>query len=149
MGGPGSGGANRKPTALKVLHGDDKKNPQRINRNEPIPGDQPILPPVTLTADGLEVWQRLAQDRIDKGVLTIWDVDAFALFCEAIAQAHEAARHAGEEPERLIQSPMSRFKDAVAICASLGGRFGWTPSDRAKLVVGGRQRDPKEDLLTG
>jgi P27 family predicted phage terminase small subunit len=142
------GGRPAKPTHLKVLHGDDKKNPQRINRDEPLPADLPIEPPALLTEEGLAVWKRLAPDRIAKGLLTPWDVDAFALFCEGVALAHHAAFKADGPTIPGAQSPISRFKDAVAVCATLGGRFGWTPSDRAKLVVGEERRDQKERLLS-
>jgi phage terminase small subunit len=142
------GGRPRKPTHLSVLHGDEKKNPSRINRNEPLPTDEPIEPLEAMTEPGRAIWARLAPDRIAQGVLTSWDVDAFALFCEAVAIAHAAAPDAGGRGEPGAPSPMNRFKDAVAICATLGGRFGWTPSDRAKLVVGGDKRDAKERLLS-
>lgn len=141
-----------KPTALKVLHGDDKKNPQRINRAEPTPADLSIEAPATLTVEGLAAWCRLAPDRIAKGVLTPWDVDAFALFCEAVAVAHVAARYAAMHINDSIkpgsQSPVSRLREAVGVCATLGGRFGWTPSDRARLVVGGEHSDQRERLLS-
>lgn len=110
------------------------------------------MAPATLTAEGLAVWHRLAPDRIDRGVLTPWDVDAFALFCEAVSVAHHAAAYAAEHiDDRIVpgaQSPVSRMREAVAICATLGGRFGWTPSDRAKLVIGEEKRDQKERLLS-
>ena len=100
----------------------------------------------------LAVWERLAPDRIRCGVLTPWDVDAFAMFCEAIPVAHQAATYAAEHiGDKIVpgaQSPVSRLREAVAVCATLGGRFGWTPSDRAKLVVGGEKRDDKERLLS-
>lgn len=133
------------PTNLKVLHGVRK---DRINRDEPLPTDDEIEPPATLSPAAVAVWQRLAPDRIAKGVLTPWDVDAFALFCEAVTIAHVAAAGAGVLAVPGAQSPMGLFKDAVAVCATLGGRFGWTPSDRAKLVVGGEKRDAKERLLS-
>lgn len=142
------GGRPPKPTHLKVLHGDDKKNPQRINRAEPVPADLPIDPPAPLTAEALEVWTRLAPDRVAKGVLTAWDVDAFALFCEAVALAHHAAARADGPTVPGAQSPISRFKDAVTVCATLGGRFGWTPADRTKLIVGEGKSDQKERLLS-
>lgn len=149
MGGPGSGGHNLKPTALKVLHGDRE---DRINRAEPVPEDVPVAAPTTLTTEAHAVWARLAPDRIAKGVLTAWDVDAFALFCEAAALAPHAARYAADHIDDAIvpgaQSPVSRLREAVAICASLGSRFGWTPADRARLVIGGEQRDQKERLLS-
>lgn len=141
------GGRPTKPTHLKVLHGDDKKNPQRINRAEPVP-DGEIRPPWELTDEAQAHWDRLAPDRIAKGVLQAWDCEAFALFCEALVQAEKGAREAGKPSKPGAPSPMSRMKDAVAILTTLGGRFGWTPSDRAKLVAPREGSNPKERLLS-
>jgi phage terminase small subunit len=140
------GGRPPKPRNLKVLHGD---RPDRINNAEPVPSSLPVEPPYELNEDVREVWDRLAPDRIAKGLLTAWDVDAFAAFCEALVLVRQGAREASGPVVPGCASPMSRFKDAVSICGSLGGRFGWTPSDRQKLIVGEGRRDPTEDLLSG
>jgi P27 family predicted phage terminase small subunit len=143
------GGRPAKPTALKLLHGDDKKNPQRVNRSEPVPATVAVEAPDWLSPAAGDVWEALAPDRITTGVLTAWDADAFALFCEALVLARQGVSEAGQKAQPGAPSPMSKFKDAVGLCATLGGRFGWTPSDRQKLVVGGNRRDPKDDLLSG
>ncbi len=135
------GGRPRKPTALKLLYGDDKHDPQRINRAEPQPGAGPIEPPWELSEAGRRNWERMAPDRIRLGVLTAWDVQAFAQFCEAV-------EHARVE---LLGDDLLRAQRAVNICATLGGRFGWTPADRARLVAvqhGGDDEKPKGRLLT-
>jgi len=134
---------------LALLHGDDKKNPSRVNQAEPVPSAVPVQPPYELDARVRAVWDRLAPDRIRTGVLTAWDTDAFAAFCEALVLAQQGAREASGPAVPGAPSPMSRFKDAVNLCATLGGRFGWTPSDRQKLIVGEAGRDPTEDLLSG
>lgn len=141
-------GRPAKPTHLKVLHGDDKKNPQRVNRSEPTPGQAAVVPPFTLTKAAQAAWDRLAPDRIDKGVLTPWDADAFALFCEALVITKSKLSSARRRPEPGAASPMAELKTAVGIVATLGGRFGWTPSDRQKLVVEEGRRDDKERLLS-
>lgn len=142
-------GRPAKPTALKLLHGDDKKNPQRINTAEPVPtGD--VEPPAFMSTRGREVWDEISPDRIRQGVLTSWDVRAFAAFCEALVILEHAHEGALELAKAGQESHMSKFRQAVAICSTLGGRFGWTPADRAKLMSGeGVQRDPGADLLTG
>lgn len=143
-------GRPRKPTHLALLAGDDKKNPDRVNRSEPVPDALPVEPPYPLTIKVQEVWDRLAPDRIAKGVLTAWDVDAFAAFCEAIVLTQRFARGASRRGEPGASSPLTEFKTAVTIVAQLGSRFGWTPSDRARLVIGGQdERSEDDDLLTG
>jgi len=139
-------GRPKKPRALSVLHGDRK---DRINNQEPVPDPQAIVPPYSLDDEVQSVWDRLAPDRISKKVLTAWDVDAFAAFCEAIVLAQKGAREAGGPVIPGAPSPMSRFKDAINLCSTLGGRFGWTPSDRQKLIVGEAPREPGADLLSG
>ncbi|MDP8961539.1 MAG: P27 family phage terminase small subunit [Actinomycetota bacterium] len=136
-----------KPTQLKVLHGDRK---DRINRAEPLPAMGEVAPPWKLSKAGQAVWDRLAPDRIDKGVLTPWDVDAFAAFCEGLAVLPSIVKRAGRPQEKPgITSPMRVLKDHVQVLSTLGSRFGWTPADRAKLTIGEERRGPKEDLLSG
>ena len=140
-------GRPRKPRHLAALHGDRKG---RINDREPEPDRELfVVPPYELDPVVRRVWDRLAPDRIRLKVLTAWDVDAFAAFCEAIVLARQGAREAGGKVVPGAPSPMSRFKDAVNLCATLGGRFGWTPSDRQKLIVGEAPREPGADLLSG
>jgi phage terminase small subunit len=142
-------GRPRKPTHLKVLAGDDKKNPQRMNRAEPQPAAGAIVPPWPLTPTAQEVWDRLAPDRIAKGVLTPWDVDAFALFCEAVALARAKVRGTRGRPEPGAASPVSELRAAVSMADQLGGKFGWTPSQRAGLTIGDGDAKRGDDLLTG
>lgn len=147
----GTRGRPPKPTALKLLHGDEKKNPQRINRSEPIPADDVDLtvPPEYMSEAAKEQWRAIAPDRIRQGVLTPWDTQAFAAFCEALVLLRNAHEGALELAKPGQESPMSKFRQTVAICATLGGKFGWTPSDRARLMVGGKTREPGADLLSG
>ena len=73
----------RRPTHLKVLDGTRES---RINRGEPLPTDESaVVPPVQLSDEAQRVWDRLAPDMIDKGVLTSWDVDLFAVYCDSTA----------------------------------------------------------------
>lgn len=146
----GERGRPRKPTNLAVLHGDQKKNPARVNKQEPKPSTGEVEPPYELTQAVRAIWDRLAPDRIRAGLLTAWDVDAFAAFCEALAVLHRSPRGAMAKPKPGVVNPLGQFRDAVNLCSTLGGRFGWTPSDRAKLAMPeGGQQQPGEDLLSG
>jgi len=131
----GERGPAPRPTALKILHGDRS---DRINDAEPVPLGRPVAPG-TMSVAGRAVWDRLAPDRIAQGVLTAWDVDAFAAFCEVTAVLATAHRGMGGKPMPGAPSPIGMFRDLVQLATTLGGRFGWTPSDRAKLAVGGRK----------
>ncbi|MDG9703795.1 phage terminase small subunit P27 family [Streptomyces sp. DH37] len=156
-------GRPSKPTSLKVLHGDRK---DRINDTEPVPDEGAIEPPGWLVeldrqADAgqetaLDLWHRLAPDLIRKRVLTPWDTEAFAVFCDAVIGHRRAAVQLATEgltvqgSRGVVKNPMlTALKDYTEIVVRYGSRFGLTPSDRASLSLGGEQRDPKEDLLSG
>ncbi|MFF4548601.1 phage terminase small subunit P27 family [Streptomyces sp. NPDC001406] len=161
----GRGGQGRpsKPTALKVLHGDRS---DRINAAEPVPDEGDIQPPAWLaeleaeaepgTGSALGVWRRLAPDLIRKRVLTAWDVEAFAVFCDAVVGHRRAALEVARSgltvagARGVVKNPaLTALKDYAEILSRYGARFGLTPSDRASLSIGGDAQDPKYDLLTG
>ncbi|MFJ5156327.1 phage terminase small subunit P27 family [Streptomyces sp. NPDC088353] len=147
----GERGPAGKPTALRVLHGDRK---DRINTAEPQPDTGDVLPPDWLGDDALAVWDALAGDLEAKGVLTPWDVEAFANWCDAVARRRRAAQAVEEEGE-IVESPVFNkngdvtgerrgknpwllvLAEADAQVQRYGARFGLTPSDRAQLKIGG------------
>ncbi len=103
-------------------------------------------PPEYLDLDALGVWARLAPTLQARGLLTVWDVDAFAAYCTAVVHHRRAAQLVNDEG--LMVSGRSRLhhkhpalqvvRDQAALMVTLGGRFGLNPSDRAGL------RDPNE-----
>lgn len=131
-----------KPTRLKVLEGDRK---DRINTAEPVPGQGDIVLPDWLDDAAIEVWERLAPDLTAKGVLTPWDVDAFAMACDSVSTYRAAAAQVAAEgmvvagaKGGLVKHPMLQvIRDSAATFATLAGRFGLTPADRARLSLGG------------
>ncbi|MEW2631798.1 phage terminase small subunit P27 family [Streptomyces sp. NPDC048389] len=151
----GKRGPAPKPTALRVLHGDRK---DRINTAEPQPAELDVEPPAWLSEQALEVWHALADDLIAKGVLTAWDTEAYANWCDAVARRRDAAQHVADEGavvehpvynkngdltgHRLGKNAWLLALDAAdAQVQRYGARFGLTPSDRAQLKIGG-QTDP-------
>ncbi len=141
-------GAHRLPSNVHELSGAYKRNPQRRNDGEPRPDNREVVPPFKLTKAAAEVWERLAPDLRKKRVLTHWDADLFAEFCEAVVILRSKRRGAKHKAVVGGPSPMSEYKAAVHIVTTLGSRFGLSPSDRTKIVVGGGQADPTDDLLS-
>lgn len=150
----GRRGPAKKPTNLAVLHGDRK---DRINTAEPVPAATDLAPPAWLSEAALEVWHELAGDLEAKGVLTAWDLEAYANWCDAVVRRRDAAEHLAAEGaviehpvynkngemtgHRLGKNPWLLALDAAdAQVQRYGARFGLTPSDRAQLKVGGQEQ---------
>jgi P27 family predicted phage terminase small subunit len=136
----GKRGPTGRPNHLKALEGERE---DRLNRDEPIPGDGRIIPPVELDEDAILVWNRLAPDLITKKVLTSWDVDQFAAFCQYAALYQRAADSAAHAPFEVdgshggtVQNPVFRIMQmASSEMRSIGQRFGLSPGDRAGLKI--------------
>jgi P27 family predicted phage terminase small subunit len=136
-------GRRPRPTHLKALEGVKE---YRLNRDEPIPGDGAVVPPVALTPEAQAVWDRLAPDLIAKKVLTSWDVDAFTVFCRSVALFNRAATELqqsgllvdGSVKDTKVVHPALRVMASMAkTMTSIGSSFGLTPADRARLRVDG------------
>lgn len=159
----GSRGPRPTPTALKVVKGERK---DRINRAEPIPSGEP-QPPDWLDEEALAIWQEYAPDLIAKKVLTPWDVEEFATWCDWAKVHRQAVKHIRRLGE-LIETPvLDRRGDKVGdkvernpACITrreasdqmlrYGARFGLSPSDRAAIKVdrGAPKGNEKSRLLT-
>lgn len=142
----GSRGPKPAPLQLKVLRGERE---DRINRDEPLPDEGVAFPPAWLEGVALEVWNYYAPLLSDKGCLTQWDVDTFAVFCKAVAVYRACAEKLGTEftakgaAGGVIKSPYHQImRDCDQTIAKFSSRFGLTPGDRADLAVG-KQDGPK------
>lgn len=152
---PGKGGRARKPSTLRAVDGD---KPDRFNHDEPLPGQSAVQPPAWLVESGahteagaesgLDVWHRYAPDLIAKGVLTPWDVEAFAVWCDSVIGYRKATVMVAREGllvtgsmGNLVKNPACQLqRDYSDTMTKLGARFGLTPSDRAGLKV---EREPQ------
>ena len=139
----GKRGPRPTPNHLKILSGVDES---RINRDEPQPSELDVRPPVELSAEAQAVWDRLAPDLVARKVLTAWDVDQFAVFCDAVAVYHECKELMGGQyiaqgaAGGKIKNPYWQvMRDCQSIMAQIGSRYGLTPGDRAQLKVGGEE----------
>ena len=137
----GGRGRTPRPTHLKALEGVKE---YRLNRDEPIPSEGQVVPPVPLPSDAQAVWNRLAPDMVDRRVLTAWDVDMFSVFCRSVALFSRAAAEVersglfvnGSVKNTQVVSPNVRVMVMTAdMMRSIGQRFGLTPGDRATLRI--------------
>ena len=133
----GQRGPSPEPTALKVLKGD---RPSRINRAEPVPAGGMPPAPKSLSIGARYVWKRLAKDLHAKGLLTIWDRDAFQVYCELIAAFHTATRELNVREQKELAGTIRQY----------AREFGLTPSARQAFVVEreAQQQGSREELLS-
>jgi P27 family predicted phage terminase small subunit len=160
MGGKGSGGKNRKPTAVKKLRGNPGK--RKINKREPKPmiGAPPM--PAHLSKLAKHAWRRLVPILLSMKVLTIADGDALAGYCTAIEQWILASAAIGKYGLLVVEldeststgnlktNPAVRVRsDALRHMRSFESEFGLTPASRAKLEIhaDSDEADPFEDFL--
>lgn len=144
-------GRPRTPTQLALVKGTRK---DRINHDEPDPSDADIEiePPEWLDPMAREEWDRLAPDLIAKGVLTPWDVQAFAEWCDAASTVRFAAMQLAEEGHMVEEPVFDRNgkktgdrvvvnkwfyiqRTALEITAKRAARFGLTPAERSGVSV--------------
>lgn len=159
----GKRGPRPKPTRLKLVQGERK---DRINEDEPIPAPGEIVRPSWLNASAARVWAALAPDLEAKQLLTPWDVEQFANYCDAVVRR----RNAGTQLDRLgpvLELPVFNkngeltghrigvnpwhhiWKAADAQVRRYAQAFGLTPSDRSEVrPPGGKKKAAAARLLT-
>jgi P27 family predicted phage terminase small subunit len=100
----------------------------------------------------VSVWERLAPDLADKGVLTSWDAGLFALHCQLevllarSAQLLDAATLVKGRRDGLVTNPAWRvFRDGLREYVRTCREFGLTPSARFELRAGGLGPDPRKE----
>jgi P27 family predicted phage terminase small subunit len=160
MGGKGSGGRNRKPTAVRKLQGNAGK--RKLNHREPKPKLGIPEMPRHLSKVAVLAWKRLIPILMAMKILTVADGDALAAYCSSIAQwamAEAAIAKYGilcAELEPLTgvgvlkTNPAVRVKsDALRHMRSFESEFGLTPASRSKLQINADSddADPFENFL--
>lgn len=108
-----------------------------------MPSKKTVSPPEWLDDKALAIWKKHAPDLIRKKVLTAWDVEAFAIYCDAVARHAECAVIVHEEGVTVPQQA-GGVKVNPAVTAQMqyadkfknyGARFGMTPSDRSAITI--------------
>lgn len=86
------------------------------------------------------MWRSHAPDLSAAGVLTTWDVDAFAAYCGVVVQVRRAERilEAGQvlkgRRDSAVTNPAWRiYRDALGLLRAYAMEFGLTPASRSQI----------------
>ena len=142
----GERGPRPAPTALKMVRGD---RPSRIAQAEPEAPVSPEPPPAPddLGEEAAEVWARHAPMLHAQAVLTEWDLEALARFCEAVVMARHAYRSLLEDGLSIpgdaggqVRNPAAATWQAAANAVrQFAQEFGMTPSARSRISAAPRK----------
>lgn len=154
MGGKGSGGHNRLPTAVKKARGTLKKS-REVARPVSLGGDGPVnvAAPRDLTRGAKAEWARVVGLLDSARVLTEADRTALALYCTAVDRAQRADRQVEKEGMTLVNPTtgavhahplLSVAKEARAQALRYACEFGLTPASRGKMSAPGAADKPAD-----
>lgn len=149
----------RKPTALKILHGDFDKDPQRRNRKEPEPSVDSPTCPSRLGVVGRNEWKRICNELEMLGVISLAERASILRYCHAFQQHHECEAQVKKDGRWLTnfktgaitEHPASKAaRDLARQMIQLLSAFGMTPTSRTRLAVKEKTKvDPDEKLFFG
>lgn len=161
MGGRGSGGHNRKSTAVKKREGN--RGHRKLNKKEPKPepGVPPMPPYVQVSKYARAEWDRLVPLLIELKVLTKADGPSLGGLCSAFSQlvmAENAIQKYGLMVADLEHTtgvgivrvnPAVRIKsDALRHLRAFCSQFGLDPASRSKLEIDDPAQDKKDDFFS-
>jgi P27 family predicted phage terminase small subunit len=163
MGGRGSGGRNRKPTALKKIEGNRGK--RALNKKEPVPpAIPPTVDPTTLTTGELSAleqkfWNKLFPIVSGMKLMTGADVIALEQLCRWLAEEQECTAlitrmgrliAKKDEQGKVIgvsaNSVVRMRSDAAKHVRTYLAVFGLGPSFRSALAVENPDDSPQDPL---
>ena len=140
-------GRPRKPTALKLLHGDFEKDPQRQNKREPIAKAGRPTCPRHLKGEARKEWTRVTKELADLTVLAKTDRAALQHYCEtwelrsiALADVQKngcfyTTIDQGGNVIRKRNPADVAFLEYSRLCHKYLTEFGLTPSSRTRIQI--------------
>jgi P27 family predicted phage terminase small subunit len=131
-------GRKPKPTALKILHGTNRRDRAR---DEPTPKRKIPKPPEHLTPAALAEWKRIAPELHELGLLTELDRAALAAYCQTYARWTEAeadvakvGRLVRTNAGEAVANPNLAIADrALKQMHQFVAEFGMSPSSRTRV----------------
>ena len=151
-------GRKPKPTVVKMLEGNPGK--RQLNLFEPRPEREmkPLRAPEWLEKEAKAEWNRLNKNLFELGLLTKFDVQAFALYCQAYARWREAEEFITQHGsivktskggwQQVPQVSIAHQNQKIMLQAA--AEFGLTPSSRSRMIADqavSKESDEMELLL--
>ncbi len=148
-------GRKPKPAHIKLLEGVKE---DRVNRLEPTPAESEVAPPRLLTDAAMRHWDALAPDLVARRVVTSWDADTLARYCEWLDRYERIAAEVessgftvkGRLDGEIKNPRWQLLRDSSEQVTKLGALLGLNPSDRSRLKVEDSASNPSgpERLLS-
>ena len=128
-----------KPIELKVLEGG--LSGKEIEALPPKPPPSKPRCPAWLSPYAKTEWKRVVPELDTLGLLTVVDRSTLAAYCEAVATfkaATEVVRRGvlvtGQKGEAVKNPALQVQRDAARLIATYSSMFGFSPSDRARIL---------------
>jgi P27 family predicted phage terminase small subunit len=148
---PAKGGRPKKPTALKLLHGDFEKNPNRRNKNEP--SVEPGTPdcPKHLPVLARNEWRRVTSELKELRVLSQVDRSSLEQYVMCYAKWRDCITTLKKEGDfyetekGVVEHPAGKaLRQYAGLCHRFLCEFGMTPSSRSRVQLS--EPDSSNDL---
>lgn len=132
------------PTSLKIIRGNPGK--RSLSKDEPTPQAVCPPPPAVLSATAKKHWKVVAKQLYEADIMTVLDIDALTIYCEAYARWVEAGKAIQKEGaiitqknhngkvEYLKQNPYLQIQQkAFDQMKAMLVEFGMSPSSRTRV----------------
>jgi P27 family predicted phage terminase small subunit len=149
----GRRGPAKKPTALRILHGDQARY---INADEPQPSDGPVDGPDGMSADVRAVWDFVLAELTHMNLARRPDTHQLRAYCEAVVAHAHAARMlevggmllTGADKKVRPNPAMDMMTKSARTMLIYAREFGLTPASRVQFHVEQLAQDNAERLLS-
>ena len=140
------------PTAIKELEGNPGKRP--LNAKEPKPVKKAPSCPKWLEPEAKKEWRRLSKQLEQLVVLTELDMASFAAYCQAYARYKEAEEFITQHGS-IVKTPSGYWQQVPQVAQAqtyskimlrLAEQFGLTPSARSRIIAGGGDSAPADEM---
>lgn len=155
-------GRKPKPTVLRVVTNNPGNRP--FNDSEPKIISRTLTPPTGLLPDAQVEWDRVADDLVAAGLITVADLASLAIYCTAFGRWVQAERLLAADAKanpategltietsngNVIANPLLGIRNkAAADLMKAAAELGMTPSARSRVQAApASKQDPAADFF--